>query len=117
LAERVAEAISPDYALGSHVAALGLTAAEHTTLPPPFANGIFIGEHGSGNRTPPVGYRVILVLYRREAVGEADRCAQWVHQSGWRSMGRPVGVAIDKQGALLVADDVGNTAWRVVSAH
>jgi glucose/arabinose dehydrogenase len=116
--ERVAEAIAPDYALGSHVAALGLTAAEGTGLPPPFSNGMFIGEHGSWNRTPPVGYRVIFVPFTdgKPSGRPIDVLSGFISPTG-EAWGRPVGVAIDKKGALLVADDVGNTVWRVVAAH
>lgn len=116
--DRVAKAIPPDFALGSHVAALGLTAAESTALPMPFANGMFIGEHGSWNRTPPVGYKVVFVPFADgKPSGEPiDVLSGFVSATG-EAWGRPVGVLIDKKGALLVADDVGNTVWRAVSAH
>ncbi len=115
--EMVAKAIAPDYALGPHTASLGLASSAGTTLPGPFANGMFVGQHGSWNRNPPSGYKVIFVPF-------ADGKPQGVPidvLSGFLSadgdaFGRPVGVAIDKSGALLVADDVGNTIWRVTSA-
>lgn len=115
--EMVAKAIAPDYALGPHTASLGLASSAGTTLPGPFANGMFVGQHGSWNRNPPSGYKVIFVPF-------ADGKPQGVPidvLSGFLSAdgdayGRPVGVAIDKSGALLVADDVGNTIWRVTSA-
>ncbi|HEY9027692.1 MAG TPA: sorbosone dehydrogenase family protein [Burkholderiaceae bacterium] len=113
----VAKAIAPDYALGAHVAALGLVAATRTALPAPFANGMFIGEHGSWNRKPPVGYKVVFVPFAdgRPAGRPVDVLTGFVNDRG-QAYGRPVGVAIDAKGALLVADDVGNTVWRVTGA-
>jgi glucose/arabinose dehydrogenase len=111
----VAKAIPPDYALGAHVAALGLVAAGKTALPAPFANGMFIGEHGSWNRKPPVGYKVVFVPFvaGKPSGLPIDVLTGFVNNQGEAS-GRPVGVAIDGKGALLVADDVGNTIWRAV---
>jgi glucose/arabinose dehydrogenase len=115
--DMVAKAIAPDYALGAHVAALGLVAATRTALPAPFANGMFIGEHGSWNRKPPVGYKVVFVPFAdgRPAGMPVDVLTGFVDGKG-EAAGRPVGVAIDSRGALLVADDVGNTVWRATAA-
>ena len=115
--DMVAKAIPPDYALGAHVAALGLVAATQTALPAPFANGMFIGEHGSWNRKPPVGYKVVFVPFAngRPSGAPVDVLTGFVNDKGEAS-GRPVGVAIDAKGALLVADDVGNTVWRATGA-
>jgi len=112
----VAKAIKPDYALGSHVAALGLAFAEGAALGPRFANGAFIGEHGSWNRKPRVGYKVVFVPFDggRPAGRPVDVLSGFLDAD--EAHGRPVGVAIDKRGALLVADDVGNTIWRVSAA-
>ena len=109
----VARAIKPDYALGAHVAALGLAAAEGTALPAPFANGMFIGEHGSWNRTTPSGYRVVFVPFAngKPSGTPVDLLSGFLGPNG-EAYGRPVGVALDKRGALLVADDVGNVIWR-----
>lgn len=115
--DRVAKAIAPDYALGAHVAALGLAAAQKTALPAPFANGMFIGEHGSWNRKPPVGYKVVFVPFAdgKPSGPPVDVLTGFVNGKG-EAYGRPVGVAIDGRGALLVADDVGNTIWRATSS-
>lgn len=115
--ELVAKALVPDFALGSHVAALGLAAAQGNRLPPAFAEGMFIGEHGSWNRDPPSGYKVVFVPFRdgRPAGVPVDVLTGFLDDRG-RALGRPVGVAIDRRGALLVADDVGNTVWRVTAA-
>jgi glucose/arabinose dehydrogenase len=114
----VASAVRPDYALGAHVAALGLVAAQRTALPAPFAEGMFIGEHGSWNRKPPAGYRVVFVPFTggRPSGAPIDVLTGFVSADG-KAWGRPVGVAIDKRGALLVADDVGNVVWRAVGAR
>jgi glucose/arabinose dehydrogenase len=113
----VAKAIPPDYALGAHVAALGLVAATQTALPAPFANGMFIGEHGSWNRKPPVGYKVVFVPFAdgKPSGMPVDVLTGFVNDQG-EAYGRPVGVAIDGKGALLVADDVGNAVWRATGA-
>jgi glucose/arabinose dehydrogenase len=115
--DMVAKATPPDYALGAHVAALGLVAAERTALPAPFANGMFIGLHGSWNRKPPVGYKVIFVPFAngRPNGAPVDVLTGFVSPQG-DALGRPVGVAIDSRGGLLVADDVGNTVWRATAA-
>lgn len=112
--DRVAKAISPDYALGPHTASLGLCNAEGNKLPAAFASGMFIGQHGSWNRKPRSGYKVIFVPFQNGIpAGDAiDVLTGFVNDDG-EALGRPVGVAIDNQGALLVADDVGNVIWRV----
>jgi glucose/arabinose dehydrogenase len=112
----VAKAIAPDFALGAHVAALGLAAAQHTALPPAFSNGMFIGEHGSWNRKPLVGYKVVFVPFAngKPAGLPVDVLTGFISDTG-EARGRPVGIALDKRGALLVADDVGNTVWRAVA--
>ncbi|MGH6648185.1 PQQ-dependent sugar dehydrogenase [Aquabacterium sp.] len=115
--ELVAKAIPPDYALGPHTASLGLTFAQGTTLPVQFSNGAFIGQHGSWNREPRSGYKVIFVPFSKgKPTGEQPRdvLTDFLNKDG-EAQGRPVGVAIDKQGALLVADDVGNIIWRVTA--
>ncbi len=114
----VARAISPDYALGTHTAPLGLAFAKGNTLPAPFNHdGIFIGQHGSWNRKPHNGYKVIFVSFNEgKPFGEpVDVLTGFLNADG-NAFGRPVGVALDKQGALLVADDVGNRVWRVTAA-
>ena len=114
--EMVAQAIPPDYALSSHVAALGLTFSNGSALPEPFAACAFIGEHGSWNRDQFNGYKVVYVPFEN---GEPSGPAQDVVTGfieGDRAFGRPVGVGIDGTGALLVADDAGNTVWRVAAA-
>jgi glucose/arabinose dehydrogenase len=114
----VAKAISPDYALGSHTAPLGLASSEGTTLPAVFKNGMFVGQHGSWNRQPHSGYKVIFVNFSNgRPVGLPIDVLTGFLSSDGNAYGRPVGVAIDKQGALLVADDVGNKIWRVSAAR
>jgi glucose/arabinose dehydrogenase len=120
--EMVAKAIKPDYALGNHVAPLGLTFAKDAqgntvTLGDQFANGAFIGEHGSWNRKPLSGYKVVFVPFTNgKPSGEpVDVLTGFVSPNN-KAQGRPVGVTIAKDGALLVADDVGNTIWRVTQA-
>ena len=110
----VAKAIVPDYALGSHTASLGLTFSEGTSLPERYRNGAFVGQHGSWNRKPRSGYKVIFVPFKDGMpVGPAvDVLTGFVRENG-DAMGRPVGVAVDTRGGLLVADDVGNSVWRV----
>jgi len=110
----VARAVKPDYALGNHVAPLGLTFAEGAKLP--FGEGAFVGQHGSWNRHPRSGYNVVFVPFRegRPAGQPVEVLSGFVSPEG-DAWGRPVGVAIDKRGGLLVADDVGNAIWRVRS--
>jgi glucose/arabinose dehydrogenase len=112
----VAKAIVPDYALGPHTASLGLAYAHDTALPAQFQTGMFVGQHGSWNRKPRSGYKVIFVPFRdgHPAGTPLDVLTGFV--AGDDARGRPVGVALDRRGALLVADDVGNTVWRVTSA-
>lgn len=114
----VAKAIAPDYALGPHTASLGLVSSLGTSLPAPFANGMFIGQHGSWNRRPHSGYKVIFVPFEggQPAGAPLDVLTGFLSEDG-HALGRPVGVALDKQGALLVADDVGNVVWRVSARH
>jgi len=113
----VAKAVVPDFALGPHTASLGLTWAGATSLPAPLSRGMFVGQHGSWNRKPFSGYKVIFVPFANGVpiAQPIDVLTGFVKENG-EAMGRPVGVAIDKRGALLVADDVGNTVWRVVAA-
>ena len=116
--ERVAKAIAPDYAVGPHTASLGLTFAEGSKLPAPFSNGAFIGQHGSWNRKPHSGYKVIFVPFEGgQPKGQPVDVLTGFLDKDEKAMGRPVGVVIDQQGGLLVADDVGNTVWRVSAAH
>jgi glucose/arabinose dehydrogenase len=113
----VARALQPDYALGPHTASLGLAAAAHANLPPPFQQGMFVGQHGSWNRNPPSGYRVIFVPFAqgKPSGKPLDVLTGFLDAQG-HALGRPVGVAIDRGGGLLVADDVGNVVWRVTGA-
>ena len=114
----VAKAIAPDYALGPHTAPLGLVSSVGTSLPATFANGMFIGQHGSWNRRPHSGYKVIYVAFENgRPVGmPIDILSGFLSPEG-NAFGRPVGVALDKKGALLVADDVGNVVWRVSTSR
>jgi len=107
----------PDYALGSHTASLGLTWSGARAMPARFTKGMFVGQHGSWNRKPFSGYRVIFVPFAGgKPVGTPiDVLTGFIKPNG-EAMGRPVGVAIGKDGSLLVADDVGNTVWRVTRA-
>jgi glucose/arabinose dehydrogenase len=113
----VAKAIVPDYALGAHTASLGLTFNTGNLFPPGMAGGAFIGQHGSWNRKPRAGYKVIFVPFAngKPSGKPQDVLTGFLNESG-EAQGRPVGVKIDKQGALLVADDVGNSVWRVTPA-
>ncbi len=111
--EKVASAIMPDYALGSHVAALGLDFSM-PVMGGEFAEGVFIGEHGSWNRKNPVGYKVIFVPFSNGAPSgpPVDFVSGFRTDEG-KTRGRPVGVTVDPRGALIVADDLANTVWRV----
>ena len=104
----------PDYALGAHTASLGLAFYRGTLLPEHYSGGAFIGQHGSWNRRPRSGYKVIFVAFAngRPVGGPEDVLTGFVDADG-NALGRPVGVAVDREGALLVADDVGNAIWRV----
>jgi hypothetical protein len=106
--------IKPDYSLGPHTASLGLAFAKGAKLGPAFAEGAFIGQHGSWNRDPPSGYKVVFVKFvKGRPVGKPiDVLSDFLDAKG-QARGRPVGVAVASGGALLVADDVGNTVWRV----
>ena len=111
--ELVAKAIAPDYAVGPHTASLGLSFAEGSKLPS-FTEGVFIGQHGSWNRKPHSGYKVIFVPFAQgKPTGMPIDVLSGFLNKDEKAMGRPVGVVIDKQGDLLVADDVGNKVWRV----
>jgi glucose/arabinose dehydrogenase len=113
----VAKAIAPDYALGAHTASLGLAFNTGNLFPPEMANGAFIGQHGSWNRKPRSGYKVIFVPFADGAPsGKPQDVLTGFLSADGEAQGRPVGVAIDKKGALLVADDVGNAIWRVTPA-
>lgn len=112
----VAQAIVPDYALGAHTASLGLVYSSNNVLPAHLQNGMIVSQHGSWNRKPLNGYKVLFVPFiKGKAAGQPiNVLTDFVNQSG-KANGRPVGVVIDQQGGLLVADDVGNTIWRVVA--
>jgi glucose/arabinose dehydrogenase len=113
----VAKAIVPDYALGGHTASLGLTFNTGNLFPSDMAGGAFIGQHGSWNRKPRAGYKVIFVPFKdgKPSGPPHDILTGFLNDDG-EAQGRPVGVRMDKAGALLVADDVGNTIWRVTPA-
>jgi glucose/arabinose dehydrogenase len=115
--ELVAKAIAPDYALGPHTASLGLVSSIGTSMPAQFTNGMFIGQHGSWNRKPLSGYKVIFVPFvdGKPSGQPVDVLTSFLSKDG-NAYGRPVGVALEKTGALLVADDVGNTIWRVTAS-
>ncbi len=111
---RITAAVVPDYALGAHTASLGLVASTGAKLPG-FGNGMFIGQHGSWNRRPHSGYKVVFVAFDGDHPASAppvDVLTGFLDADG-HARGRPVGVALDRQGGLLVADDVGNMVWRV----
>lgn len=111
----VAQAIKPDYALGNHVAPLGLVFSENSNLP--FGEGAYVGQHGSWNRRPPSGYNVVFVPFRdgKPSGPPVEVLSGFLSPEG-DAWGRPVGVAIDRRGGLLVVDDVGNAIWRVTAA-
>jgi glucose/arabinose dehydrogenase len=113
----VARAIKPDYALGPHTASLGLAPSEGARLPDRFRSGMFVGQHGSWNRKPLSGYRVIFVPFQdgRPDGAPLDVLTGFVDDDG-NAQGRPVGVVVDRSGGLLVADDVGNVIWRVTAS-
>jgi glucose/arabinose dehydrogenase len=113
--ELVDTAIAPDYALGSHVAALGLSFATENGFGGAFSQGAFIGEHGSWNRQDPSGYKVTWVPFKQgRPAGEPVDFVTGFHIEGGETRGRPVGVAFDpRKRVLLIADDLSNTVWRV----
>jgi glucose/arabinose dehydrogenase len=115
--DMVAKAIKPDYALGPHTACLGLAFYTGALLPARYRGGAFVGQHGSWNRRPPSGYRVVFVPFRggRPSGPVEDVLTGFLDAEG-NAHGRPVGVAVAGDGALLVADDVGNVVWRVAPA-
>jgi glucose/arabinose dehydrogenase len=115
----VAQALVPDYALGPHTASLGLASANGNTLPAAFTDGMFVGQHGSWNRRPHSGYKVVFVPFangRPTGAAPIDVLTGFLSADG-EAFGRPVGVALGKDGALLVADDVGNVVWRVSASR
>ena len=114
--DMVARAIAPDYALSSHVAPLGMTFTYGSAMPAAYANGAFVGEHGSWNRDFFNGYRVVYVPFQNGVPSGMAQDVVTGFIEGDQAHGRPVGVAIDGTGALLVADDAGNTVWRVAAA-
>ena len=115
--ELVAKAVRPDYALGNHVAPLGLAFASGAALGPRFRSGAFVGQHGSWNRRPLNGYNVVFIPFENgRPAGPPVEVLGGFLSKDEKANGRPVGVAVDKRGALLVADDVGNTLWRVTAS-
>jgi glucose/arabinose dehydrogenase len=110
----VAQAIVPDYALGAHTGSVGLTFSDGANLGPGLASGAFVSQHGSWNRKPFAGYRVIFLPFHDDKPSGSPRelLTGFLTEDG-KAQGRPVGIVIDKKGGLLVADDVGNTVWRV----
>jgi glucose/arabinose dehydrogenase len=116
--ELVAKAIAPDFAVGPHTASLGLVFADGKALPAPFNEGMFIGQHGSWNRKPYSGYKVLFVPFKdgKPSGTPVDLLTGFLSQDE-KAQGRPVGVVNDNQGGVLVADDVGNKIWRVTAAR
>lgn len=113
----VVKARVPDYALGPHTAPLGLAFSKRSAWPAPFDNGVFIGQHGSWNRKPFSGYRVIFVPFKEgKPFGDPIDVLTGFLSADGDAFGRPVGVALDNRAALLVADDVGNIVWRVTAS-
>jgi glucose/arabinose dehydrogenase len=113
----VAKAIPPDYALSSHVAPLGMVFTDASSLPTAYRSGVFVGEHGSWDRDPMTGYKVVYVPFQdgRPSGPPQDVVTGFLTPDD-RAKGRPVGLALDRTGALLIADDVGNIIWRVTAA-
>jgi glucose/arabinose dehydrogenase len=114
--DKVAQAIAPDYALGTHVAPLGLAFSDSRAMPANFAQGVFVGEHGSWNRNPQAGYKVVFIPFSDGKPNgmPVDFLTGFLNADG-EAQGRPVGVTLDQRGALLVADDVGNKIWRIAA--
>lgn len=114
----VAEAIVPDYAVGAHTASLGLAFYDGTLLPERYHGGAFVGQHGSWNRSEPSGYKVVFVPFvDGRAVGPSEDVLTGFLNDTGDARGRPVGVVVDRAGAVLVADDVGNRIWRITPAR
>lgn len=115
----VAKAIEPDYALGSHVAALGLWFSEKNALPQQYQGGAFVGEHGSWDRSPLSGYAVVFIRFQQgKPVGKPQTVVSGFYSNDEKKLyGAPVGVTQDQEGDLLIADDVGNAVWRVTAAQ
>jgi glucose/arabinose dehydrogenase len=113
----VAKAIKPDYAIGSHVAPLGLWFSAKNALPAKYQGGAFIGEHGSWDRSPLSGYEVVFVAFQQgKPVGKPETVVSGFYSDDEKKLfGAPVGLTQDKDGALLIADDVGNSVWRVTA--
>jgi glucose/arabinose dehydrogenase len=112
----VAKAIAPDYALGPHVAPLGLAFSAGQSLGSNYAQGAFVGEHGSWNREDPSGYQVVFVPFAGGKPAGKPVTVLSGFRVGDTARGRPVGVQVAKDGSLLVADDVGGKVWRVSGA-
>jgi glucose/arabinose dehydrogenase len=113
----VAKAIMPDYSLSSHVAPLGLVFYTGSNLPPAYRGGAFVGEHGSWDRNPLNGYKVVYVPFANgRPAGPAQDVVTGFVNAREQARGRPVGLAVDAHGGLLIADDVGGTVWRVTAA-
>lgn len=115
--QMVAKAIAPDYALGSHTASLGLEFSDELSLGPAYASGVFVGQHGSWNRKPRSGYKVVFIPFDGAQPSGQPRDVLTGFLAGDKARGRPVDVATASDGALLVTDDVGNTIWRVSKAN
>lgn len=112
----VARAIMPDYALGSHVAPLGLVFYGGTNLPPAYRGGAFVAEHGSWDRPQLSGYKIVFIPFSGgRPAGRARDVVTGFLDPNEHARGRPVGLAVDRGGALLIADDLGNTVWRVTA--
>ena len=114
--ELVTRALEPEYALGSHTGTLGLVFYEASLLPARYHGGAFIGQHGSWNREPKIGYRVAFVPFSAgRPAGALEEVLTGFLDDAGNAQGRPVGVTVDREGALLVADDVGNAVWRITA--
>lgn len=114
--DMVKKAVKPDYALSSHVAALGLAFSNDSAMPAPYANGAFVGMHGSWNRDTFNGYKMVYIPFENGRPADKAQDVVTGFLVGDKARGRPVGVAIDGTGALLIADDAGNAVWRVAAA-
>jgi glucose/arabinose dehydrogenase len=114
--DMVEKAIAPDHALSSHVAALGMAFTHNSAMPPTYSNGAFVGNHGSWNRRAFSGYKVIYVPFENGTPSGKAQDVVTGFLDGDQARGRPVGLAMDGTGALLIADDAGNTVWRVAAS-